>query len=242
MPFLSAEGLSLVDIAMLAIIIIGLPVEALRTLKQDREELASGKPDARIKHYTWTLLMLWGLALPIIVLWATSGRDWAELGFQIELGKLAIAGWTLAGFVAIFFTYQYVLVARSESVRKQFRDQLSGNPIMSNFMPKTDAERGLFNALGISAGIAEEIIFRGYLIWALNLFMPLWIAATAALLVFTLLHLYQGAKQLPPIFVIGALATLVFVLSGSLWPAIALHIFVDVINNQTVWKARMTPA
>jgi len=242
MPFLSAESLSLVDIAMLAIIVIGLPLEALLNLKRDREELASGKPDVRIKRYTQTILLLWGLGLPIIVLWATSGRDWAALGFQIETGTVVMAGWALAGLMAAFFTYQYALVAGSPSVREQFRDQLKRNPIMSNFMPQTDAERRLFNVLGISAGIAEEIIFRGYLIWALSLFMPLWVAAIAALLVFTVLHLYQGPKQLLPIFCIGALATLVFVLSGSLWPAIAVHIFVDVINNQTVWKARMGPA
>lgn len=242
MPFLSAEGLSLVDIAMLAIIIIGLPLEALLTLKSSRKELASGKPGARIKHYTQTMSLLWALTLPIIILWAASDRDWADLGFQIEPGTLAITGWALAGLMAAFFAYQYVLVARSASLRGKFRDQLTQDTIMSNFMPQSDAERRVFNLLGITAGITEEIIFRGYLIWALSLFMPLWIAAIAALFVFTLLHLYQGAKKLPPIFALGGLATLVFLLSGSLWPAIAVHIFVDVINNQTVWKARMSPA
>lgn len=242
MPFLSAEGLSLVDIAMLAIIIIGLPLEALLTLNGSRKELASGNPGARIKHYTQTMSLLWALTLPIIVLWAASDRDWADLGFKIEPGTLAITGWALAGLMAAFFAYQYVLVARSTSLREKFRNQLTEDTIMSNFMPQSDAERRLFNLLGITAGITEEIIFRGYLIWALSLFMPLWSAAIAALLVFTLLHLYQGAKKLPGIFALGGLATLVFLLSGSLWPAIAVHIFVDVINNQTVWKARMSPA
>lgn len=242
MPVLIAESLSLVDIAMLAIIVIGLPLEALLNLKRDRAELASGKPDVRINRYTQTILLLWGLSLPIIVLWATTGRDWAALGFQIDSGTTAITGWGLAGLMAVFFTCQFALVARSTSVREKFRKGLAEDVLVSNFMPQTDAERRVFNLLGISAGIAEEIIFRGYLIWALSLFMPLWIAAIAALLVFTLLHLYQGAKQLPVIFMFAALATLVFVLSGSLWPAIAVHVFVDVINNQTVWKARMSPA
>ena len=70
-----------------------------------------------------------------------------------------------------------------------------------------------------------------------------WAAAGVALLVFTGLHAYQGVNQLPAVFAMGGLITLVFVLSGSIWPAIALHIFVDVINNSTVWKARtMAPA
>ena len=45
--------------------------------------------------------------------------------------------------------------------------------------------------------------------------------------------------SLPPaIFLMGGLVTLVFIVSGSIWPAIALHIYVDVINNSMVWKAR----
>ncbi|MEO1553177.1 MAG: type II CAAX endopeptidase family protein [Pseudomonadota bacterium] len=242
MPFLSADSLSLVDIAILAVIIIGLPLEALLTLKKGRAELASGKPGVRIKRYTQTILLLWGVSLPIIVLWAASGRAWPALGFQIQSDPMALLGWGVAAAVALFFLFQFSYIARSQSARDQFRDALAKTPLMINFLPQTDAERRLFNLMGVSAGIAEEIVFRGYLIWAFGLFMPVWAAALAALAVFTILHLYQGATQLPAIFTLGTLVTVVFLLSGSIWPAIALHVFIDVINNQTVWKARETAA
>ncbi|MEL6825076.1 MAG: type II CAAX endopeptidase family protein [Pseudomonadota bacterium] len=238
MPFLSADSLSLVDIAILAVILIGLPLETLIHLKKGRLELASGKPGVRIKHYTQTILLLWGISLPVIVLWASSDRAWGLLGFDLQSGPIAWTGWGLAALMCLFFVFQYSTIARSESARESFRNGLEKNRIMSNFLPHTDAERRLFNVMGVSAGIAEEIVFRGYLIWAFALFMPVWGAALTALAVFTLLHLYQGANQLPAIFMMGALVTLVFLLSGSIWPAIAVHIFVDVINNQTIWKAR----
>ena len=242
MPILSADSLSLVDIAMLAVIVIGLPLEALINLKSARAELASGKAGVRIKHYTQTILLLWGISLPVIVLWAVSDRAWSLLGFQLQTGSMALAGWGLAAAVALFFLFQFSSISRSESAREQFRDGLAKNPKMVNFMPHTDGERRLFNVMGVSAGIAEEIVFRGYLIWAFSFFMPVWMAALAALAVFTLLHLYQGLNQLPAIFILGAVVTLIYLLTGSLWPVIALHIFVDIINNQTVWKARETPA
>ena len=241
MPFLSVDSLSLVDIAMLAIIVIGLPLEALLTLKKGRAELASGKPDVRVKHYTQTITLLWGISIPILVIWATSNRDWGMLGFQLETGPWAMAGWGLALLIALFFISQYAMISRSESMREQLRSGLSKNQIMSNFMPHTDAERRVFNLMGISAGIAEEIVFRGFLIWAFSNFLPIWAAAGLALAVFTALHMYQGASQLPAVFMLGALVTLVYLLSGSLWPAILLHIFVDLINNSTVWKARAEP-
>lgn len=238
MPFLSVDGLSLVDIVLLAVIIIGLPLEALINLKSSRAELASGKPGVRVKHYTQTILLLWAISLPIIVLWASIGRAWGDLGFNLETRGWALSGWGLAALVAAFFALQFAQATRSESVRTQIRDHMAKNAIMTNFMPQTDAERRVFNIMGVSAGIAEEIVFRGYLIWAFSLFMPVWSAAAFALAVFTILHAYQGWSQLPGVFAMGALVTLVFLLSGSLWPAIALHIFVDVINNGTVWRAR----
>ncbi len=242
MPVLSVDGLSLVDFVLLGVIIIGLPLEALINLKSARAELASGKPGVRVKHYTQTILLLWGISLPIIVLWASSGRAWAELGFDLNMSDWAFSGWVLAALIAAFFALQFAQVTRSESVRTQIRDHMSKNTIMANFMPHTDEERRVFNLMGVSAGIAEEIVFRGYLIWAFSLFMPIWSAAVLALAVFTILHSYQGWSQLPGVLAIGTLVTLVFLLSGSIWPAIAVHIFVDVINNGTVWRACMQTA
>jgi len=242
MPFLSADGLSLVDIVMLAIIVVGLPLEGLLTVKNTRARLRSGAPGVRVTHYTSTIMLLWGVSLPILVMWAVSERGWDALGFQIQTGMMPLIGWILAALMTAFFIYQFVLVSASEKVRQQFRDGLLKDDVMAGFMPNTADERHLFNLLAITAGITEEIIFRGYLIWAFSLFLPIWAAAIGSLLVFTILHIYQGAKNLLPIFLMGALVTLIFVLSGSIWPAIAVHVFVDILNNLTVSKARAVPA
>lgn len=242
MPFLSVESLSLVDSLMLAVIVIGLPLETLLNLKKTRADLASDAPGVRVKHYTSTIMLLWGVGLPILVLWAVSGREWGALGFQIETGLMPLSGWLLAALVMAFFIYQFLLVSTSEKVREQFREGLSKDAVMSGFMPRTPEERHLFNLLGISAGINEEIIFRGYLIWAFGLYLPLWAAALGSLVIFTMLHLYQGFKNLPAVFLMGGAVTLIFVLSGSIWPAIAVHIFVDILNGRTITRARVVPA
>jgi len=238
MPFLSAESLSLVDSLMLAVILIGLPAETFLTLKKTRADLASDAPGVRVHHYTSTIMLLWGVALPLLVLWAASGREWSTLGFQIETGLMPMSGWILAALVAAYFVYQFLLVSASERVRTQFRDGLAKDRVMSGFLPHTREERHLFNLLGLTAGITEEIIFRAYLIWAFSCFLPLWGAALASLAVFTLLHLYQGPKNLFAVFLMGGLVTLIYVLSGSIWPAIAIHIFVDILNGYTISKAR----
>lgn len=238
MPLLNDLGLSLVDIALLVVILIGLPMEALLTLKSSRAKLASGEPGVRVKQYTETILWLWMVAIPILVVWAVSGRDWAMLGFQIPMSTHVAFGWGLAALVAGFFMYQNFMVARSDSAKAQLKQVMTDNKIISDFMPQADEERVLFNLVSVTAGITEEIIFRGYLIWVFSLFAPIWLAGLISLIVFTFLHLYQGAKQLPTVFAMGALLTLIFILSGSIWPAIVVHVLVDMINNSMVWKAR----
>ena len=173
MPFLESESLSLVDILMLLVIVAGLPLEALLTLKRSRSELASGRPGVRIKHYTQTIFLLWVVALPILVVWAAGDRDWAELGFALQGGWMSLAGWGLAALIAIFFLAQFSMVSRSEATRNQLRKAIAKNPVMTNFMPHTEDEKHLFHLVGTTAGITEEIIFRGYLIWAFGLYLPL---------------------------------------------------------------------
>lgn len=242
MPVFSLESLSLLDAVLLAVILLGLPAEAFLSLKKTRTELAENHPGVRVKHYTHTILILCGLTVPILILWAVNDRSWGLLGFQVQYGWIALAGWGLMALVAGFFLYQYFAVSGSETAKQQYRDGLANKPLITDFMPHTEDERRVFNLLGVTAGVAEEIIFRGFLIWALAVYLPLWMAALAALLVFTVLHLYQGVDQLPTIFLMGGLVTIIFLMSGSLWPVILLHIFVDVINNQTVWAARHVPA
>lgn len=242
MPIFSPDSLSVLDAILLAVILIGLPAEAFLSLKKTREDLARNQPGVRVKHYSQTILLLWGLTLPILILWAVNDRSWGLLGFQVEYSWVAVLGWGLTVMVTAFFLYQYFAVSGSESVKQQYRDGLANKPLMQDFMPQTEDERRVFNLLGVTAGVAEEIIFRGFLIWALALYFPLWVAALSALLVFTLLHLYQGVEQLPTIFLMGGLVTVIFLMTGSLWPVILLHIFVDVINNQTVWVARHASA
>ncbi len=242
MPFLSAESLSLVDSLILAVIVIGLPLETLLNLKQTRAALVSDAPGMRVKHYTSTIMLLWGVALPILVLWAASGRDWGALGFQLKTGLVPLSGWLLAAVMTAYFVYQYLLVSASEKVRQQLRDSLARNAVMSGLMPQTPEERHLYTLLSLTAGMTEEIIFRAYLIWAFSLVLPLWAAALAVLAVFTLLHLYQGVKNLPGVFLVGGAVTLIYILSGSIWPVIAVHAFVDILNGRTIAKARAQPA
>ena len=101
--------------------------------------------------------------------------------------------------------------------------------------PRTRFEMGWFVALSLTAGFCEEFIFRGYLIWVFRPVLGLWGAAAFSVVVFALAHAYQGAKGILSTGFIGLLFTLVVLITGSLWPAIALHALLDIGQGLIAW-------
>ncbi len=77
----------------------------------------------------------------------------------------------------------------------------------------------------IIAPLAEEVCFRGMLFGGFRTRMPMVVAALAAGLVFGLLHYSTGWSTVPQLAVLGAAFALIYDRTGSLWPAILLHMF-----------------
>jgi membrane protease YdiL (CAAX protease family) len=92
-------------------------------------------------------------------------------------------------------------------------------------------------ALSVSAGVCEEFIFRGYLIWAFQPLFGSWGAAALSVIAFAAAHSYQGVKGALAVGVLGILFTLVVLTCGSLWPAMALHALVDMGHGLMAWLA-----
>ena len=84
--------------------------------------------------------------------------------------------------------------------------------------------------LVITAGVNEEILYRGYAIGlGQNLFGNVWVAAAVSLLVFTLAHLNWRASHLISVAVAGGALSVLFVLSGDLVACILAHTLVDAV-------------
>ena len=96
----------------------------------------------------------------------------------------------------------------------------------SYFFPATWTERRWWVFVAITAGICEEIVFRGFLLhylhvfpWTLNLTLALLISSV----IFGLNHLYQGAGGVAGTAIVGFLFGLLFLLTGDLLLPIIFH-------------------
>jgi membrane protease YdiL (CAAX protease family) len=142
---------------------------------------------------------------------------------------IAVVLFTLAAIIA--WTYLAVLIKRLKNEpRKYASSNLMQKVSYAYLFPATRAERRWWVLVGLTAGICEEALFRGFLLhylhtspWRLNLTLALLLSA----LIFGLQHLYQGVQGVIVSAVLGALFGLLFLLSGSLLLPMLLHAALD---------------
>lgn len=238
MNALGQADLSTAAWALLLVIVVGFPVESEIATRFTRPRIIAGQPRMRLYTYIYTAGFLWFFTLVVLVLAGMGHVAWADLGFRFTPDVPTLIACAVCALAIGFFALQIYKVQTNKDVRENYREALAAESTGLYFLPETRTEYRTFSFLGVTAGITEEIIFRGFLIWALATFMPLWVAAAASLLVFTFMHRYQGLKGMMQVLAVGTLITVLYVISGSLYPLIILHIAVDVLNNMLLWKAR----
>ena len=102
--------------------------------------------------------------------------------------------------------------------------------LLRELLPRTGRERRLFVALSLVAGVGEELAFRGYAIPVLAPHMGgAWGAAAFTSVNFGLLHAYQGVFGMVRTACLGFLLAASFVITGSLWPAVTVHVLLDLV-------------
>ena len=132
----------------------------------------------------------------------------------------------LAAIIAI--TYLQVLWMRMASKPRRYASSdLMQKLSYAYLFPASWTERRWWVLVGLTAGICEEVLFRGFLFHYLHAWMNLTLALAVAAAIFGLQHLYQGAKGVASTTVAGGLFGLLFLLSGSLLLPMVLHAAMD---------------
>jgi len=160
-----------------------------------------------------------GLLLPV---WALGIRKyhvpWSALGFRrFELGKSIGLGCLFLLFALGFNVFWALLMAVFEQGVQPDLSPLVG-----------DSLGGLSVALlgaGIVAPVAEEAFFRGFVFSGLRRSMRLVPALAVSAALFAVAHI--APNSWPPIFVLGVLFALLYEQTGSVWPAVFMHGFIN---------------
>ena len=240
---IDAHTPTILDFGLFVLIGVGLPVWSYVSHRVFKARLARGDADVRWRSYNETLMVLWGSTVAVLGVWLATGRPFAELGLAPATGWAAHGALALAVVGSVAFAWQAVVVPRSEAARASIRRQLDASPGLEDILPRTPAEYDRFKWLAVTAGITEEILFRGFLIWMLSLWVDPWTAGGLALIAFVVAHVYQeSAAALVKVTIAGAVMTVLYLVSGSLLAPIILHAAIDLANNTMAWRIRQGEA
>lgn len=90
-------------------------------------------------------------------------------------------------------------------------------------------ERGSVVVMAVlCAPIAEEVIFRGYLLGVIRQYLGVWAALIGSSLIFALIHAHIPSA--PGLFVLGLVLAAVYQRTGSLWAPMLLHSIFNAIT------------
>ena len=188
----------------------------------------------KMMMYRTTLATQWLLCAAGIAVWAVSGKPWADAGFAFTLSPaFAIA-------VVLTITIMAWLVRQLRDVRSASAAQLERYKrhlgTVELIIPSSHDELVSFRRVAISAGIVEEFLWRGFLIWYLSQYLTIWYAAGLATILFGLAHAYQGWRKIPQLALVGSAFTILYLMTGSLLLPVALHIAFDLLQGQLAYE------
>jgi len=222
--------MTFIDHLLFLIIAIVFPTSSYFSYMALLRRVDAGEQIDRSKLYLQTAAGHWVLFGATIVLWIGADRSWETLGFGWQTDKLFFVGVALALVVIGFLWGQARQVSKANaSDLARFRQQFGRAHLL---VPRNGNELGRFYGLALTAGIVEEVLWRGFLIWYLGYFMPLWAAAVLSTIGFGVAHSYQGIANVPKITIVGAAFTGIYLLTGSLWIPMILHTVIDVIQGK----------
>ena len=187
----------------------------------------STEPDARVKSYRRTILYQWGVTLILLLLvgFRTLARSPAVLPGVPALTSgflVAVLPGLLIGLLAPVLLAQW-----NPATRKKLEASFTG---IAYYLPRTGRERALFVLVCVTAGVCEEIIFRGWIIRyfaALPVGLTLWGSLGLSSALFGLVHLYQGWRGVALTAVLGGMLGLLFLVTGNLIVPVILHVLID---------------
>jgi membrane protease YdiL (CAAX protease family) len=170
--------------------------------------------------YASTIVTLWVLAGGCVLATVLTGYPARDV-FLVWIGWWRTLAWA-GGLTAA--TVLFTIVLRRAGLRE--------SDFVLHLLPVTRTERMTFAALSVTAGIAEELLFRCFLFATLTAATGSFaFAVVMATVVFGWAHAYQQAGGAVRAATLGALLALPPVLTGSAIPSMIAHTLIDLVGG-----------
>jgi len=192
--------------------------------------MASGKPNARVSVYREVLALEWLITAVIAAVWIHGARPWRLIGLVLPVGWPLVLTAALIAALLLLFRAQLRAIRRLDPAKlDRVRTRQAA---VSLLIPHNRVERAWFVPVAITAGLCEEFIYRGFLVWAFQPWLGLWGAALASTVSFGFAHAYQGRSGAIRAGALGAVFAVLAIAMGSVVPGMVLHALLDLISGE----------
>ena len=216
------------DYALVSVMIAFMIIEVLIFSALGRAEARGAVRNARVRVYAFFIAYQWALVAWIAILWIETKRPWSSL----LLGSPNRWGFAVSMALAISYAVLMILQRRAIASRPKLLERLSGRIAeIKAIVPHTLRERRIWTLAAITAGVCEEVFFRGYLLAFTASIAGIIAAVLICAVLFGLYHAYFGPSGILKTGAFGLVMTLIALWSGSLIPVIIIHATVDLTSG-----------
>jgi uncharacterized protein len=230
-----APGQTAFDLVLVAYAVLVMPALSARGGRA-----MAAAPDATLApRYIRMMLRGWLAAAATAALWVFTKRPLAALGLDIPLGDGGVVGLAIASGPLAFAIVVQLLLPRlmTPQRRARLRDQMRSLKIL----PRSTVELTLFLGVSLTAGVWEELVYRGFLMWFLAPYAGIIGAVAISAFVFGIGHIYQGWRGVMNASALGVIFAIGFALSRSLWWLMIIHALVDAFGGLVAWRVLRMP-
>lgn len=228
----------LFDIAILVLLVVISPLLGIWELRCLARWVRDGRTDARMRAYSWIIGFQWVLTALVLVGWTTMQRGSIAPAAVFEADAWGWGGMIAAILITATLVVQLFTARKSPDQLEQARQKMGE---LSMIAPRNARETRTFDVVSITAGVCEEILYRGVLMVIIAAYTGPWIALAGTSLVFGLGHAYQGPGGVLRTGVVGLVLGLLVLSTGSLLPAMLVHAVTDITSGRILAAAVTTP-
>ncbi|NER12095.1 CPBP family intramembrane metalloprotease [Leptobacterium flavescens] len=223
-------------IILVLIVAVYLPVSGYFEVKKLKKSIADGNSRRKIEFYRATVFWSWIPIFLIFILMAISDIPLESIGIKwIDIEAASAGKWIVFPTIAFYCLYLiyniYSIIIFKYNKNSRARATKSIPAHFKSFLPITREEKRLWDYVSVTAGITEEILYRGYFFYALGVIFP-GLSLIHILLITTIMfglgHIYLGKEVIRPT-ILGLFFGIFYIIFDSVFPVIIIHIAQDLV-------------
>ena len=222
----------LIEAGFAVVMVVGFPAFDVVTMGRLKRNSTHA---SRMSMYRLILLVEW---LAVFATLLIEGLGWHRSGLFLHpypnplAGKALSRGFThgLMATVTVAFVVALLAPVVVGRIKPEALSKIhDGLKPVAFLLPQDGPERATFALVAVTAGICEEVLYRGFLLHVstTNFGLTVGWALASALLAFAVAHAYQGWRGVAASAILGGVFMGMYLLFGSLVPAIVLHALID---------------